>query len=913
MSEYKPIYSSSFSRLQAALWTFVLLVGIGMPVPVDAAVCLTAPSLSLDSSGKYSAAGEYVDYSVTVTNEDAGICDFVISSAGDDASFTSAIIGSPLSGIAAGGDGVVTLRVTVVDGTADWTAHGTTVSSDAGGSVVATTTVFDNEPLLHNSVNLSSSKHGGNWGSTKAGSKYGSITCETCHIKDTTNIKKVRTSITTPDNSLGSFPGDGEAISFQSSDDGNADMGDDSGAHATSNRVCEVCHTYDATGANGVKYHAYDMSAGGAYLNHYNGADCVSCHKHKEGFKATCSVCHGGGTEGSAEANFWPDGSTANAENDTPGLHQTHMNILAQRFGETYTSILDTGSSVEQAELCGYCHDDPGGGGHIDGTAQTAFHPIWDKAAAASGSYLAGNCTNICHNNKPTGAGVGTYGWDGDQSSACIMCHNNVTAVAGGATYNTHNRHLNLAADFGPSLGCDDCHDGATDWSGGTPPGSNHINGTLNIAGSRVVSDEYTGSSIPGANFGSCSGGASPNSCHSDGAGGAPARAYTWGSTLTNDCASCHAGLPTSGSHPTHVNTAETSFGGGANWATNNSVLANYDFGCGNCHSSTKSNHLNGSVTVTGVGYGAPTANQCSSNNCHQDGKGAAPLLAPTWGTPFTAGECDQCHGNFPTSDAHPQHTLEVGFHYDAISSGLKDFLPVVDADPVPTGLTGAIDDLRGHGNPALETAGATAIVSCDTCHNYTVTVNTNMLATYADASAKTKACSECHNGGAADVNTGNAIIAIADKSYHVNGVINVKFTEKKIRSKAQVRDEKAYNVVPDTPQQGWTLTTELTSNWYRFNGYKEPDGSSYDETKESLHQMAADYWDAEAGNNFADPAKPEEDYYQTGIKTCLVACHLWESGRVDKIIPHWVNDSQANPTVSERLMCIDCHTRLPK
>ena len=154
--------------------------------------------------------------------------------------------------------------------------------------------------LLHNSVNTASTKHAvdGGWGVTSA--KYGQFTCDTCHIKGTTNIKRVKTSITTPDTSKGTLPGNGQAIVFSriSGNAGNAGvMGDDSTTpRATSNKICEICHTYDAAGTNGVNVHPYNSA--GATINspsHQNNSkDCTQCHKHSEGFKkAACDSCHG--------------------------------------------------------------------------------------------------------------------------------------------------------------------------------------------------------------------------------------------------------------------------------------------------------------------------------------------------------------------------------------------------------------------------------------------------------------------------------------------------------------------------------------------------------------------------------------------------------------------------------------------
>jgi hypothetical protein len=43
---------------------------------------------------------------------------------------------------------------------------------------------------------------------------------------------------------------------------------------------------------------------------------------------------------------------------------------------------------------------------------------------------------------------------------------------------------------------------------------------------------------------------------------------------------------------------------------------------------------------------------------------------------------------------------------------------------------------------------------------------------------------------------------------------------------------------------------------------------------------------------------------WNSADQTCQISCHLWEAGRVDKVPSQWHSGS---------VMCIDCHTRLPK
>ena len=875
--------------LMWVLVTFVLSAGASMAI---AAPCGLAPTVSFDLDTGYAKAGDSVDYTVTIINNDLSACDLALGATDEKAGFTSTPDATPIVNVGSGT--TVTAIVTVaVDGAAlDWTESITTLTVGLATPITATTTVFDNNPLLHNSINLNSSKHGGNWGVDKPGNKYGEITCGTCHGKDTGNIKRVLGSITAPDGST-SFPGDGVAIDFQTVTDGSSDFGDDDpngdlSPRTTSTRVCEVCHSV-------TNHHNFDtndnLTAGQA---HFNQKDCTACHAHNEGFKAgACSGCHGGGTEGTVGTNFWPDGSNGRPENDTPGRHKEHMDALASLIyglADSDALLAAVGADTKQTDLCGYCHDTPGADGDHSATlpAETAFRPVWDKAAASSGTYttLDGSCTNICHNSQPTGTGPGTWGWafGGDDTSDCIMCHVDVTTDAN-TTGETHNDHVNAAAKFGRTIVCADCHDSTTSWATKTKPANNHLNGTLDAGG--VVTLAYSGTTPPGSSYGSCNN----NACHNDGTAvvGDPINnAYVWGTDYAGDCGLCHAALPTSNDHPSHINTEEDIYGSTANasWGlmdTNVAETNKYDFGCGNCHGDNLNNHLNGSRQVANTGWNGST---CSTAYCHShkanDGVTVVNVTTPAWGAGFPAGDkCAKCHKNSPESAGHEEH--QMGFHSEHVYSGNKDFLPVTNADPLPAYLVlgpadngdadpmdDSRDPLRGHGGKLADGTITSTIFTCYVCHNSTVTERFNDQATR---------CVACHDGTNTIAPT-MGDMDVANTNFHVNGTPDVVFVAENIRSKAQVRDDLA-----DVP--------EIADNWSRIGGYKADDGSSYDEQPKTLDQMAIDHggWDAPS-------------------KTCMISCHLWETGRVDKYPAHWINNSIHG---SQPIMCIDCHTRLPK
>jgi predicted CxxxxCH...CXXCH cytochrome family protein len=328
-----------------------------------------------------------------------------------------------------------------------------------------------------------------------------------------------------------------------------------------------------------------------------------------------------------------------------------------------------------------------------------------------------------------------------------------------------------------------------------------------------------------------------------------------------------------------------------------NSTTTQYDFGCADCHAGDS--HVNGTTTVTTHGFNSGSKT-CSTASCHgfmeHDGVTYNTVITPAWDGPgFTGDRCSGCHGNSPISAGHDEH--QIGFHYDAVYSGFKDFLPVEDTDPKPIGLVNSAildpyDTLRGHGG-LLESDGSpnSTTMSCYVCHNDTVTQKANALATTQDGpgGGSHTGCSDCHSDtGNPDV--GDAALVIADKSKHVNGVRDVVFMREKVRSKAQVRDE-----LLDVP--------ELSINWERQNGYKAPDGSSYDEAPTTLF----DYVGGDGSYNTTTMYG-----YNPATMTCQISCHLWEDNRVDKYPVHWYENSRHNPDTSKHLMCIDCHTRLP-
>jgi predicted CxxxxCH...CXXCH cytochrome family protein len=235
------------------------------------------------------------------------------------------------------------------------------------------------------------------------------------------------------------------------------------------------------------------------------------------------------------------------------------------------------------------------------------------------------------------------------------------------------------------------------------------------------------------------------------------------------------------------------------------------------------------------------TGQRCNNVFCHSNGYATTPVYAqtPLWNATIAGDKCAACHGNSPNTGitGSPAHTAHVvGIHYDDIFNGVSRKLP--------QGGGAAVN--AAHGRDYRSTT-----INCNICHAATVTANYN---------DKGSACSGCHNGSTAPLK-GDAVIA--DKSMHVNGVINVNFVNAKIATKAQVVNS-AFAAYTSVNSGAWTRK----SNTMPFKTYT----SGYDVTKAVLS---------------ASPA-------YTTVAGCAVACH-------SNIPVVWTGS----------VTCTSCHTRL--
>ena len=585
------------------------------------------------------------------------------------------------------------------------------------------------------------------------------------------------------------------------------------------------------------------------------------------------------------------DGTYGWYDAGTTACIMCHHNVTSNLnlSGKVHNQHMSASSMYGIVISCSSCHESgaawgtPGtkpSSGHLNGTfsvvKDSSFpHFTYTGNWATGGSF--GTCgTNDCHNNgqdgTPYNANTGGYNWGGDVGFGCLICHMWI-----GITSNGHAAHSSTIITG--SISCSKCHNGSG-------MDALHINRIVNLQpGMNYNSATYNSTQLTtvGAtnNLGKCN----TTTCHQDG-NGTISPTPLWNVPASETCSLCHAGVPSTGSHPTHVRSDQIpTMYNGAGIA--DATTTEYSFLCSNCHGNSLSTHMNSTVNVLNVGYNNPSAGRCGITLCHSDGAitpvyNSSPAWGGTWASVGHSDVCAGCHGNSPTTNAHQSH--EVGFHFDAVYSGTSGFLPILDADAVPPGMTYANkDEIRGHGGRLDDNVTSTStVIGCYVCHNATVTVWYN---------DKNSTCGTCHDGTDTALQGG---MVVSDKTKHVNGVRDVQFFKQKIRSKAQVRDELLYNSA--TPTSFWTDIEELNQSWIRTNGYKADDGSSYDESPDTLYNTGV--FDNGSGSIGGSAANP----------TCLVSCHLINQTIADNSL-----DKEPVGWADEGRMCIDCHTRLPK
>ena len=494
------------------------------------------------------------------------------------------------------------------------------------------------------------------------------------------------------------------------------------GISGSGDGICEVCHNQTAYFQRGIV----------AVQTHNTATQCTACHKHTEGFKGgACFSCHGNGT-----TQYWPDGAgndrgtTAYTMFDNDGEHTAHLTAMALKlYNESLATLVTTtgngSSDTKQKAICGYCHL-LGDGDHtsLSNATQAEVFPaggnksLWGAVDNAAFSAATFNCTvTDCHNNKDT---TPTYTWYAGAASACIMCHLDIP------TDTTHVAHSGApSANYGNTFSCDTCHYPTTWVTTPTAPATGHINGSWTMEFTYPPASwagvGYNGSWSTGLHSSCGTGGINP--CHrADLANNPPLRAtYSWGTALTDDCASCHAGTAiATNKHAQHLGSNALPLATALTFNTSDE--------CGACHNQTTvsgngrasgNQHIDNSLDVSfaatydyeavgGTGStGTGGARTCSDIRCHNG------VTTPGWNATIT---CGQCHGDgtgSANSEPGPTMTPSVtGSHAQHI-----DGVPATFTDCAECHLNATLYTATG-GQPAHQ--------------NLAVTVNV-VTATYAD------------------------------------------------------------------------------------------------------------------------------------------------------------------------------------
>ncbi len=649
------------------------------------------PTVLFDDSPKYVAAGKQVAYTVTVYNNDGVICDPMnvnLSLVGDDnpTDFDVSTVTGGVQSIPARGSATWTLTVGAKDGVPEWQENNTTVratvNSDPNGhahapvDAVTRTIVFLVSPITHNSATTKSTKWGGNWGTSEAGSKYGNFTCLTCHVKNSPNVKWMRETITTPDGSnWGGSGGDTVNVTFTDARDGSDDWGNDDpdgldaaaydsngGPGRTSSvRSCEVCHSITL-------YHRYDTEAdpdGGGPLTgqsdagrrHFNDRDCTDCHRHDEGFTADCTNCHGnppiddtlGGPQGLADL----PGATGST---TAGTHYKHAVVL--KFP------------------CTYCHANyraPDQMPRLAGNGKYDINHTFDVFASPEPAAMAGHYTGqdgVSYEGVVTPAGQGTLTCEN------IYCHGGTDNMGG------------TNPQWNGNITCDACHGtSATN----TPPGYSHTThvGKMGIA---------------------CS------VCHGDLAGNTtqdnPGLAGHDGENVKGHVnGSVHIDLgklteaPYNNSNPRYRGATVWNSGllaPSATYGTCTNIACHYNnetpiwnSGPANCTTCHNNNGNTGEQARANYGVTTDFTNAAPNTGNHDEHCDPAPGIDTLMINAFV-NKCESCHGASANTGDHVGHMdfttdFAGGFTYNSGDGSCANFCHKTDASPNDWGSTAAL------------------------------------------------------------------------------------------------------------------------------------------------------------------------------------------------------------------------------
>ena len=540
--------------------------------------------------------------------------------------------------------------------------------------------------------------------------------------------------------------------------------------------VCSSCHKVHAADSRTGTLDNYSTGHAFTNLSTSNGAllrvsprgkaandvnICTNCHTNKfahnkTGQNVQCNDCHGGHVEYDAAANAGDTSNVVNVSLVRRYLSYSAAGRISKRiiYNDSINKKFYTAGGKG---VCQSCHNLSNshftGGVEANGlTSSRTDCAVCHKHNEATGSFSigAGAC-DTCHGYPPPTAAAG---YTGNEATSPHVSH-----AGGSANY---------------SFGCVQCHNGAEG------SGLNHNTGSFND-GEFVTKVAVTpGGVISGPNASYNGTQCSNVYCHSDGTStttlGSP-KTVTWAGGLNtiSTCDACHASSPATGSHSKHMSVA--------------------GYGCATCHAATVSsntnisnlsNHVNAVKDVQFNAVGAATGASCSVVACHGNGKGAAPVEVPTWGTAAT-GDCNSCHltatGTALATGSHTKHFTVIGStvptvvcvrchtyngetavpHVDGTLNVLSSASSCGTCHNSGQGPTGTSTGITT-GNP---TWGAGAL-ACDGCHKNMKTDGTAPGGHVVHAQTRSIACAVCHNGYTETTST---------PATHTDGNVNLAFT----------------------------------------------------------------------------------------------------------------------------------------
>jgi predicted CxxxxCH...CXXCH cytochrome family protein len=522
---------------------------------------------------------------------------------------------------------------------------------------------------------------------------------------------------------------------------------------------------------------------------------------------ATCTGCHGGNSTsgaivGGAHANHINSAGSVGRLLNCRDCHNATVTSSTDRAIATPANHVNGSLNVKFYNAGGIVLDSDAPTYNSQSTTTT------NGAAVTPGTY--GVCNNVyCHSTGNLNgaalvsvAGVSTFkqpDWNATPIG-CTGCHGDgagkshptyMTGSAGSTTANSHVKHVESS-----NLACNYCHAGTvgtttiTATPASMPSNTWHLNRSEDVTFWSPASMQSK-SGIYNANK-SCS----VTYCHGTGP------SVQWGDVTT--CASGHEAsvnlasgtTDTRNRHWQHVElaAAATNF-----LATNNTVTASYEFGCGVCHSgqphaqgmqnagagiaaqvafsvpwsagSTTGSYSAGTNTfVDGKGFGYSWNGTCSAVYCHSNG---APLgsggvftgVSVSWGKTLATApnDCSVCHGGRADSatpiatNRHTQHINSTWYNFNCNEC---------HAGTTTTGTT--ITNKQNHvdGNkdvvwlPGGRNSDGTAYATPNCANIYCHSRGTSAAAPYASRitpswNGSTLDCAGCHGNTAATLTTG--------------------------------------------------------------------------------------------------------------------------------------------------------------